>query len=251
MAELNIFHYLPRKSILHTMDGRIKLLCMVLFSIAASVAVRIFDLVCLTIVLLIALWGSQLPIKKLFTELRYFLFLIVMVFIVHSFSVPGAPVTNIPIPGLTWEGLRSGLLFGWRMILIILISTLLTGTTPLSLLRSVIEWFLRPLPFVHEARVATMFSLTFVLIPLLFDQASELLAAQKARCIEGRKNPIQRVIFLVYPLLLHTFMRADEIVFAMESRCYSEDRTPVIFKTNIYDWLVLLFSGLVCTLVFF
>jgi biotin transport system permease protein len=251
MAELNIFHYLPKKSLLHAMDGRIKLICMILFSITTSIATRIFDLSILTLVLFIALISSQLPLKKLFTEVRYFLFLIGLVIVVHSFSIPGAPIANIPIHGLTWEGLCSGLLFGWRLILIILISTILTETTPLSLLRNVIEWFLRPIPFIREARVAMMFSLTFVLIPLIFDQASEMMDAQKARCIEGRRSPIKRVLFLIYPLLLHTFMRADEMVFAMESRCYSEDRTPVIFKTKVPDWFFLIFSGLVCSIVFF
>lgn len=251
MAELNIFHYIPQKSIIHEMDGRIKLICMILFTIAAGIAARIFDFTILTSVLVITLIGSGLPITKLFIEIRYFLFLIGIVIVVHSFSIPGTPIPNLPIHGLSMEGLRSGLLFGWRLILIILISTILVGTTPLSLLKSVIEWFLRPIPFIQEARVATMFSLTFVLIPLIFDQASEMQEAQKARCIEGRKNPIIRIKFLIFPLLLHTFMRADEMVLAMESRCYSEIRTKAVFKTNINDWLLLIFSGLICSMVFF
>ena len=251
MAELNIFHYIPKKSIIHNMDGRMKLICMILFTMAAGIAARIFDLTILTSVLVIALIGSRLPIKNLLTEIRYFLFLIGMVIVFNSFSVPGTPITSIPIRGITWEGLNSGLMYGWRLFLIILICTILTGTTPLSLLKSVIEWFLSPIPFVPEARVATMFSLTFVLIPLVFDQASEMREAQKARGIEGRKNPIARVRFLIFPLLLHTFMRADEMVMAMESRCYSEVRTKAVFKTNINDWLLLIFSGLVCSMIFF
>ena len=251
MAELSIFHYIPKKSIVHNMDGRIKLICMILFTVAAGIATRILDLTILTSVLVIALLGSRLPIKNLLTEIRYFLFLIGIVILVNSLSVPGTPITSIPIHGLTWEGLNSGLMYGWRLILIIVISTILTGTTPLSLLRNVIEWFLAPIPFVPEARVATMFSLTFVLIPLIFDQASEMREAQKARCIEGRKNPIARVMFLIFPLLLHTFMRADEMVLAMESRCYSEVRTKEVFQTNITDWLLLIFSGLVCAMIYF
>ncbi|MFZ3132196.1 MAG: energy-coupling factor transporter transmembrane component T [Desulfosporosinus sp.] len=224
---------------------------MILFTLAAGIATRIFDLTILTSVLGIALIGSRLPINNLLTEIRYFLFLIGIVIVVNSFSVPGTPITSIPIHGLTWEGLNSGLMYGWRLILIILICTILTGTTTLTLLKNVIEWFLAPIPFVPEARVATMFSLTFVLIPLIFDQASEMRDAQKARCIEGRKNPIARVTFLIFPLLLHTFMRADELVMAMESRCYSEVRTKAVFKTNINDWLILIFSGLVCSMLFF
>ena len=224
---------------------------MILFTVAAGIAARISDLTVLTFVLVIVLIGSRLPIKNLLTEIRYFLFLISMVIVVNSFSVPGDPVTGIPIHGLTWEGLNSGLVYGWRLFLIILISTILTGTTPLSLLKSAIEWFLSPIPFVPAARVATMFSLTFVLIPLVFDQASEMSEAQKARCIEGRKNPVARIKFLIFPLLFQTFMRADELVLAMESRCYSEVRTKAVFKTNINDWLMLIFSGFICSMVYY
>lgn len=249
MAELNIFHYIPKKSIIHDMDGRLKLICMIMFAVAAGIAPDIFDLIILTIVLLVALISSKLPIVSLLTEIKYFLFLIGIVIVVNAFSVAGTPITGIPIKGLTWEGLNSGLIYGWRLLLIILICIVLTGTTTLTSLKNVIEWFLAPIPFVPEARVATMFSLTFVLIPLVFDQASEMQEAQKARCIEGRKSPIARVKFLLFPLLLQTFMRADEMVMAMESRCYSEVRTKAVFKTTVNDWLILSITVFVCSLL--
>ncbi|WP_434509715.1 energy-coupling factor transporter transmembrane component T family protein [Desulfitobacterium sp. AusDCA] len=251
MAELNIFHYIPQKSPVHNMDARIKLICMILLTVSAGIASKTVDLSILTCILFIALIVSRLPIKNLLLEIRYFLFLIGFVIVVNSYSVPGTPITSIPIHGFTWEGLNFGLRYGWRLILIFLMCTVLTGTTPLFLLKSVIEWFLAPIPWVPEARVATMFSLTFVLIPLVFDQASEMQEAQKARCIEARKNPIRRVMSLIFPLLLHTFMRADEMVLAMESRCYSEVRTKAVFKTSTMDWLILIFSGLIFSMIVF
>jgi biotin transport system permease protein len=251
MAELNIFHYFPKPSLLHNMDGRIKLACMILFAIAASMAARIFDFIVLTSVLVIALISAGLPLNKLVAEIKYFLFLIGMVILFHSWSVPGTPVPYFPMSGFSREGLTSGVLFGWRLILIIGICALLTGTTSLASLKNVIEWLLRPIPFIRETRVATMFSLTFVLIPLIFDQAAEMLEAQKARGIENRKNPVLQVRFLALPLLIQTFRRADEMVQAMESRCYSEERTPVHFQSNIKDWLLFGFTGLVCMPVFF
>lgn len=246
MAEINIFHYLPQKSIVHRLDGRIKLSCMILFSIMITVADNLFDLAFLTCVLLIAVIGAKLPIKKIFAEIRYFLLLISVVVIVQSLDIAGTS-----LPALTWEGLGSGLLFGWRIILIVLVCAILNGTTSPATLKSVIEWFLRPIPFVRETRFGTMFSLTFVLLPLIFDQASEMMDAQKSRCIEVRKNPIRRIIFLAFPLLLQTFRRADEMVLAMESRCYCEDRTPAEFKTDLRDWLILsstILSGLIIIL---
>lgn len=214
-------------------------------------AARVFDLAILTSVLLITLISSRLPLRNLFRDIRYFLFLIGMIIVVNSFSVPGTPIKNIPIHSFTWEGLNSGLLYGWRLMLIILLCVILTGSTSISSLKNVIEWFLAPIPFVPEARVAAMFSLTFVLIPLIFDQASEMREAQKARCIDERKNLLKRVKLYLYPLLLHTFMRADEMVLAMESRCYSEVRTKAVFQTNSKDWLLFTLSMLICSMIFF
>lgn len=251
MAELTIFHYLPQKSIIHNMDGRIKLICMILFTIAAGVANQARWLSLLTFIFIMALIISGFPIKKLITEIRYFLILIGIVIISHSFSVPGRPIPGGPINGATWEGLRSGLFFGWRLILIFILNLILTGTTSLSVLKNVIEWFLRPIPFIREAKLATMFSLTFVLIPLIFDQVSEIQEAQKARCVEERKSPVKRVMLFLFPLLLHIFIRTDEMGLAMESRCYSELRTKDVFKTSATDWFLLIFAGLVWAMVFF
>jgi biotin transport system permease protein len=224
---------------------------MILLSIAVSIASRISDLLSLTFIILVALISSKLPFKKLFAELNYFLFLIILVLVVHSFSIPGTPITNWPVPNPTWEGVNSGLVFGWRIILLVAISMILIATTTLSTLQNVIGWGLHPVPLIPGAKISTMIGLTFTLVPLIFDQASEMLDAQKSRCIAGRKNPIERIFFLVFPLLLQTFRRADEMILAMESRCYCEQRTPEIFKTKTLDWVILLSLGLVCCAIFF
>ncbi|MDR1070577.1 MAG: energy-coupling factor transporter transmembrane protein EcfT [Gracilibacteraceae bacterium] len=52
--------------------------------------------------------------------------------------------------------------------------------------------------------------------------------------------------FIVFPLLEQTLRRADEIVYAMESRCYSELRTRAVFKANKIDWIILA----ICILIF-
>lgn len=251
MAELTIFHYIPNKSIIHYLDGRFKLTCMILFTIAVGITGRFFSLSILSSILVTALVCCGLPIKRIFIEIRYFLFLIGIVIIAHSLSVPGRPIASLPIPGLTWEGLSSGLFFGWRLILIFILNVILTGTTSLSSLRDVIQWFLRPLPLINGAKVATMFSLTFALLPLIFDELSEIREAQKARCIENRKNPIHRISSLVFPLLLGVFLRADQMALAMESRCYSDVRARAVFKATFNDWLFLIFSAFVCAMVLY
>jgi biotin transport system permease protein len=258
MAEITIFHYLPGNSLIHRLDSRIKLVCMIWFSVTINLMVETSDYLILTAVLLIAFWMSKLPVLRLIRELRYFYALILMVVIIQAGSVPGTPIPLVPwtrwtrwvpIHEITLAGLTSGLFFGWRLLLIIGICVIFTGTTRLSSLRNAVEWFLGPVPFIPAARIGTMISLTFVLISLIFDQAAGISDAQKARGVEARKNPLQRISFLVFPLLRQIFMQADEMVMAMESRCYSEVLRKVEFKTNWKDWLIFGLTGLICGVV--
>lgn len=248
MAQIVAFHYLHRDSILHTMDVRIKLICLLMFSVTVSFAFSAVDFAILVFAVTVALRLSQLPVVKLISEIKLFVFLIITVMIVHAISIPGA---SIPlIPWVTQEGLFSGLIFALRMFLIITLCVILTGTTSLIAIGNAVKWFFRPIPFIPEARVATMINLIFALIPLIFDQAGEIMEAQKARCINSRRSPARQVKYLVFPLLLQTFERAEELGMAMESRCYSEDRTQPVFNTGKWDWAVLLFSVLIAIFVF-
>lgn len=237
MVQLTVFHYIHKDSVLHQLDARIKMVCLLFFSMTVSVASSKEDFLVLTVVFVGSLLFSKIPIGTVLKELKYFALLIILVFAVHAYTIPGTPIDGLS--GATREGIISGATFGWRLLLIIVLCVILTGTTTLSMVRNAVEWFLRPIPFIPESRVATMINLVFVLIPLIFDQAADMASAQKARFVEGRKNPIKRIRFLVYPLLTRTFLRADELVLAMEARCYSEKRTRAVFKTTGKDWFVM------------
>ncbi len=242
-----VFHYLHRDSILHRMDVRVKLICLAILSVTIGFASSAADFCLLAITAAAAVGLSQLPAKKIISEIKLFIFLIVTVMIVHAVSIPGK---SLPLlPWLSQEGIVSGFVFAWRIFLVITLCVILTGTTSLIAIGNAVEWFFCPIPFIPETRVATMINLTFVLIPLIFDQAAEMIEAQKARCIDNRKNPARKVRYLALPLLLQTFQRAGELAMAMEARCYSEDRTRPVFHTGKWDWVVMLFTGLVALFV--
>jgi energy-coupling factor transporter transmembrane protein EcfT len=71
------------------------------------------------------------------------------------------------------------------------------------------------------------------------EQARETSTAQKARCIENRKNPIYRTAIFSIPLLGKIFNNADRISMAMEARCYSDIRTGLKLSSKINDWIAL------------
>jgi len=222
MARLTLFHYIQKKTPLHEMDGRLKLLSLflVMFSIGRLGQWQGYAL--LAGISVLALLVSKLPMITLLKEMK-----LLIIFLLVIFWVAG------------WE--RAG-----QFTLIVIFGTIMAGTTPVNTVKNAIEWYLRPIPFIPEARVAMVINLTFVLIPLIFDQYVSGRDAGRARGIELNNNPIRRIKFLIYPLLERTFRSVDELIDAMESRCYSEVRTKVLFKTRKTDWLILL----ICVVLF-
>lgn len=216
MAEITFFHYVHRNTALHRMDGRLKVLCMLLLVTAVSLATSWYHYFMLMCVIVTSLLVSKLPLITMLKKMKILIIMIIIVLVI------------------------SGFYFAGRLGLMILISTIMASTTSLSTIKNAIEWYLRPIPFVPEVKVAMMMNLVFVLIPVIFDNHTEMVNAQKARGIELNKNPIIRIKLTVIPLLVRTFRRADELVYAMEARCYSEVRTRAVFETNKIDWLLLL-----------
>ena len=236
---MTFFHYMHKNTVLHRMDGRLKLLGMLLLSLSASLASEWRHYLVPLALVIAALIIARLPITALLKEMKFFAAIILIVLVTNAFTIAGDPIPYFPIQSVSIQGVMAGLRFAGRLILVIMVCTIVTGTTSLLTFKNVIEWYLRPIPFIPEVQVATMINLTFVLLPVIFDSYTEMMNAQKSRCVELRRNPIKRVNFIVFPLLSRTLRRADEIVYAMESRCYSEVRTRAMFKTNKADWFIL------------
>ena len=224
---MTFFHYIHKKTIIHQMDGRLKLLCMLLLTISASMASKWHHYLVLLSVIGLSLMLSKLPFITILKEMKFFAIIIAIVLIMNS-----------------W-------LFAGRLILMLLISIVIAGTTSLQTLSNAIEWYLRPIPFVPASRIAMIIKLTFALIPMIFDHYLEMTHAQKARCIQLNKKPIRRVKLIVFPLLTRTLRQADSLICAMESRSYSEVRTKPTFKINKEDWLILLVCLVVSLIIFF
>lgn len=236
MVELNIFHYISKKSLIHQIDPRFKLFYIALYTTITMIA-EIRGLILLTLTIALALFQSQLPLSRMIKEIWKFLIFFLLIIFARAYVY----------------GIIPGLVFGWKLFLILALGSILTGTTSISQLRNAIEWIAGKIPFLsgYAPRISVMTSLTVSLVPLVFDQASEISNAQKARCFDQVKNPIKRIKHMTVPLLSRTFMKAEEIALAMESRCYCEERTPAVLKSTLKDWLTLFFSIIICSAVYY
>lgn len=241
MAQLNIFHYSPGTSPLHRMDPRIKLGLLVGVSVAVNLISGTWGLTLIGAFLVIAVGISGLPLRVLIRELRHYGWIILLILGGYSLEMPIRPSTAFPFLGINLQGLLRGILIVWRLTMIMILGLIVIGTTPSGRIRDTLEWLFGLIPIFPAARIGMMFSLTISLIPVVFDQAAEVLAAQQARCVELRKNPAQRISLFVRPFVLRVLARADEMALALEARCFSDHRTRPEFRLGPVDgWILLL-----------
>lgn len=248
MAELTSFGFFSGTSLLHKLDPRFKLLFIVLLSLLCLnldfTSLGIFSALLLGLTIY-----ARLPLKSGLKELRYFFVLLAFVFIARLLATGGDQLIAFKFFSISRQGLYDGVLVCGRLVVIVLLGFTLIATTRPAEIKAAVQWYLKPVPFIPEQKVAMMMGLTLRFVPLIFDQAAETAEAQKARCVQNRRNPAYRLIKLGFPLLRRTFERADDLVAAIEARGYTENRTNPELFSNRRDWISLLVVGSGCIAV--
>ncbi len=247
MAELIVLSYRPGTGYLHKLDIRCKLFVLLLINFFSFKATSQF--LGLISILLIGIFIRQkIPLKATLLQTRLFFLLLLFVFGSRAVFTPGDPLFSFADIVVTQPGIVSGALYCWRLLVVLIGGILLISTSRTLEIKSAIQWFLKPIPLIPEKRVAMMISLMVRFLPLILEQAAEISDVQKARGIEQVKNPVRRLSLFTIPLLRRFLNTADRLVLAMESRCYSEQRTDPELKFSRNDFIVsILVSGYVIT----
>lgn len=219
MGELTAIGFHPGHSPFHRLDPRTKQALIIGISVL-SMWGNVTFLASLSIAILFGLHSADVRISRLMRETRYFLFFLGFLFCVRtlSFNSSWLPTFNVGLAGET-------LLICWRLLLVVCMGLLLMATTRTAHIRAALVWYLRPVPVVDEKMAATMVGLLVRFLPVILFQAAEISDAQRARGIDRRKNPLVRLMRFSIPLFRRVFLSADELVAAMQARCYNEQRT--------------------------
>ena len=228
------FIYKTGNSVFHNLDTRYKLVMMGLISIGVLKA--LFPALAL---ISIALFAAMLnvgikPLNSL-NHIKYFLILLFFIFVSRALTTPGEPLFSIFGVPVSSYGIKDGALVSIRFLIIMLLGMIFSHTTKPSSIKSAAEWFLKPIPFIPEKRASLMIGLSIRFLPLIIEQAKQVSEAQKARCADNQKNPVKKIAKLILPILKKTFQTADNLALAMESRCFSENRTDPEFHKSGYE----------------
>ncbi|NLP18441.1 MAG: energy-coupling factor transporter transmembrane protein EcfT [Firmicutes bacterium] len=251
LKDITIGQYIPGDSLIHRLDPRTKILGAIAFILALFIISGPKGYLTLTIFSIIIIILSRIPATFVLRGLKPLYYILAFTVILNFFLTPGEEIWRWKFLRLTVEGLRQGVFMGWRLLLLVLTTSLLTLTSSPIALTDGIERLLNPFRFLgvpaHE--LAMMMTIALRFIPTLLEETDKIMKAQMARGAEFESgNIIQRakgMVPLLVPLFISAFRRADELAMAMEARCYrgGEGRTrmkQLEMKARDYSSLVLM-----------
>lgn len=218
--------YLPGSSAIHRLDARTKIV------LAASTTVVLFAtdawwvLGAVAAAVLAGFAVSRVPVRLALRGLRPIAVLLAFTLVVNAVRRVDVGVS---VAGWGWDGDGAliGLYFALRIVLLVAATSLMTYTTSPVALTDALVSFMRPLSAlgVPVEDVAMMMSIALRFIPTTAEEAEKIRLAQASRGARfDQGGPVARAkawVPVLVPLFVSLFRRADDLAFAMESRCYT------------------------------
>lgn len=265
MNNISLGRYIPYNSKIHRLDPRFKLFALIIFMVAifirfpgnGTIYMNFIMYGIMAIIIFIIMAISHIKLKDLFKQLKSLWFMVILLLIINIL-IPNEGDFFIIFWGLKiyYQALYNTAYIFIRLVLMISLAMVLTGTTAPLDLTYAIEWYLTPLKIIkfptHEIAMTISIALRF--IPTLLDETDRIMKAQSSRGVDFQngklKEKIRAIISLIIPLLVSAFQRSEELANAMEARGYNPGakRTRYrVLKWSIYDtlslFLLLIFFG--------
>jgi len=233
IKDITLGQYFPGKSLVHSIDPRMKIVLTCVYMVALFMATNAYGLALSVVFIIVITAISSVPIKIVLKGLKPIIPIVIITSIINAFYIPGAKIFSFYFLSMTYPGVAQAIFMSFRIIFLIIGTSMLTYTTSPIALTDGLERLMAPLKFfklpVHELSMMMTIALRF--IPTLMDETDKIMKAQMARGADFESgNLISRaksLIPILVPLFISSFRRADELAMAMESRCYKggEGRT--------------------------
>lgn len=228
---LNAFKFTKKKSFLHQLDPRAKLVLALIYTIIALLFNQIIPLFIIFLSLIPLIIIGKL-LKQWLKSIRAMSFLILFILILNtlfiSFSFAVAMIFRI-------------------YIMVSAFSLFFLTVDPNDLALSLIT-----MKFPYE--FAFSFSLAFRFVPTIAIEAQNIIDAQQSRGYEmqekGLINQIKNLFPLLIPLIICSIRRAFNVAEALESRAFGSKKERTYYYTIKFtakDWIFTIYLLLVLT----
>ena len=217
-----IGNYFPTNSNIHNMNPIAKVLCTLLFIVMALLSFNIEVSMVLILLLMIIIMNTNIPLAIYYYIIKKFRYIIILTFIIFTiltFSFIGGLTALIDIT------------------LIILMTCILTMTTPPTEIVYGLERVLKPLQKLNikTNKLALNISMGLRFIPELIDEENKILKAEASRGLDYRtsiKNKIKALKNMIKPALKNTIEKQKELKQSMELRLFSIDKERTNYRIN-------------------
>ncbi len=230
-----IAQYYPGSSVVHRLDPRAKVVAVSALAVALFVRDSFVMLAVYAAAATLAYVLSGVPASWFWRAFRPLLWLVGLTFLAQLLFAPGVPFFSFWFIHLSWRGLEMATYLSLRLVVLVLVGSVLTLTTPPIALTDGLAWLGRPLRRVRVPtdELALMVTIALRFIPTLLVELETIMRAQQARGADFRSGgPLARARSLVpvlVPLFVLSFRRADDLALAMEARCYR----PGVVRTRL------------------
>lgn len=239
---ITIGQYVAGRSLVHRLDPRAKISAFLFLTLAVTFSRSYTANAILLLVTLGLVLAARISIRYLLTGLRpalpFILLLAIMQLLFYGNAYVPYRMEPVTLWRMGWIHVTNGsvqavVVSTSRFVELLFLTSLLTNTTRLTDLTHGIEAMLRPfrrlgLP-AHELSLVATVALRF--LPLLAEQAENILKAQASRgapiAQRGRLQFIataRQLATLLVPLFVDAFRRAEDLILAMQARCYAGGR---------------------------
>lgn len=268
---ITLGQYLALDSLVHRLDPRVKLVCFSLLVGAITFSNSYAANVVLMAVTFSLIALSKIPIRFALSGLKPaipFLVLITgmqMVFYTSSLTGQANCVTFFHWGWIESNscGVQAAIISTMRFIDLLILASLLTFSTTITELTLGTERLLSPLQRrfnfpAHELALTMTIALRFV--PTFAEELERIMKAQASRGADfgqGKRfafiQQTRALVPLVVPLFLSALRRAEDLILAMEARCYvgGKGRTHLSeFHTRRMDWVALAVTAIFFLAIF-
>ena len=231
--------FVPGDTMPHRMDPRVKLVVLLVSTLASFCAPAPWGMLVVCAGLAAALVASRTSPATVLLGLR-------PAAVVLAISVLSNAIVLVGQPGVSLDGLTRGAVVVARIALVVGFALVFSSTTAPPAIADGIAALMAPLrrAGVPVGALAMSASVALRFIPLTVEEADRIRCAQRARGARlDEGGPVRRLkgwAQVLVPLIVGLFRRADELAQAMTDRCYTGEQTDMMGSLSPRDVIALL-----------
>lgn len=234
LKDVTLGQYYSKDSVIHKLDPRVKIRFTIIYIVLLLLDRNLPLFGVLTVIFVATLFASKVPFKHMIKGTRSIFVVVLICSALIIFTTMGDTVVKLGGLTITEQGLIKFGFVTWRMVLMILMSSIIMYTTTPTELTDGLEKC-----FHLSGNVAMGITIALRFVSVLFEELHRIMQAQEARGADFKSGgPIKRLKSMktvIVPLFQNSIDRASNLGDAMDARCYTGGKGRTKLKPLTYD----------------